>query len=77
MKKYVVFDIVFMYQGMVLLTLSVSVVHLHYQKTVSFVALYILAVSEGHACKPLQQTSLNRTRLRKRRPRAHSSTGGT
>ena len=68
MKKYVVFDIVFMYQGMVLLTLSVSVVHLHYQ---------ILTVSEGHACKPLQQTSLNRTRLRKRRPRAHSSTGGT
>nr|POE86755.1 protein nrt1/ ptr family 5.4 [Quercus suber] len=41
--------------GMVLLTLSVSIVPLHYQKLLFFVALYILAVGEG-GHKPCAQT---------------------
>ncbi|KAL0007152.1 hypothetical protein SO802_008654 [Lithocarpus litseifolius] len=41
--------------GMVLLTLSVSIVPLHYRKLLFFVALYILAVGEG-GHKPCAQT---------------------
>ena len=44
-----------MSQGMVLLTLSVSIVPLHYRKLLFFVALYILAVGEG-GHKPCAQT---------------------
>ena len=56
--KYVVlilFVWLFMWQGMVLLTFSVSVIPLHYRKTSFFIALYILAVGEG-GHKPCVQT---------------------
>jgi peptide/histidine transporter 3/4 len=44
-----------MLQGMVLLTLSVSVIPLHYRKEMFFTALYILTVGEG-GHKPCVQT---------------------
>lgn len=45
----------FVLQGMVLLTLSVSVIPRHYRKAVFFTALYIIAVGEG-GHKPCVQT---------------------
>lgn len=42
-------------QGMILLTLSVSVISTHHREAVFFVALYVLAVGEG-GHKPCVQT---------------------
>lgn len=44
-----------MSQGMILLTLSVSVIPLHYRKVMFFISLYILTVGEG-GHKPCVQT---------------------
>ena len=56
---FMVLNFVFMaftwWQGMVLLTLSVSVIPLHYRKAIFFVALYILSLGEG-GHKPCVQT---------------------
>lgn len=44
-----------MFQGMVLLSLSVSVIPMHSRKAVFFTALYVLAIGEG-GHKPCVQT---------------------
>ena len=67
-------------QGMILLTLSVSVIPLHSRKMVFFIALYILAVGEG-GHKPCVQTfaadQFDETSAQERWPRTLSSVDGT
>ncbi|KAK8671351.1 hypothetical protein V6N13_037947 [Hibiscus sabdariffa] len=53
--KTILASSVIYFSGMVLLTLSVSVIPLHYREAVFFTALYILAIGEG-GHKPCVQT---------------------
>ncbi|KAL4388917.1 hypothetical protein GQ457_09G027760 [Hibiscus cannabinus] len=53
--KTILASSVIYFSGMVLLTLSVSVIPLHYRKVVCFTALYVLAIGEG-GHRPCVQT---------------------
>ncbi|KAL5799293.1 hypothetical protein ACOSQ3_032355 [Xanthoceras sorbifolium] len=53
--KTILFAAVIFFMGMVLLTLAVSVVPLHYREALFFISLYILTVGEG-GHKPCVQT---------------------